>query len=292
MTIGFAGLGKMGAPIAANLVRAGVSLVAWNRSPHKCDELVAAGAIRADSIDALCAQCPTIFVMLLDETAIDASFGRATPAFRRRLDGRTLVNLGTTSPEYSARLEQDLHDAGARYVEAPVSGSRGPAERAELIGMVSARDGATLDHVLPLLATSCRQVFRCGAVPGALRMKLAVNHYLIATVAALAETVQVARRAGIDLEALRAILDAGPMASEVSRSKLDLLLRDDLAPRAAIRDVATIATLVAAQANRSGARAPLIGACADLFQEALQRGYGDRDMIAVTAAFDQPPGAP
>ncbi|WP_395681626.1 NAD(P)-dependent oxidoreductase [Dokdonella sp.] len=289
MSIGLAGLGTMGSAIAMNLLRAGSQLAVWNRSPEKCEPLLALGATRAESIDALCAACSIVLVMLLDETAIDAALGRGSPAFARRLRDRTLVHLGTTSPEYSRQLERDLLDCGARYVEAPVSGSRGPAERGELVGMLAGRDEAAIEAVQLLLAPSCRQVFRCGVVPGALRMKLAVNHYLVATVTALAEAVHAARCAGIDVAQLRDILDAGPMASAVSRAKLDLLVRGDFAPQAAIRDVATIAALVAAQAGQCGAQAPLIDACADLYRRALERGYGGRDMIGVVSAFDRSP---
>jgi len=289
MSIGLAGLGTMGSAIAMNLLRAGSPLAVWNRSPEKCEPLLALGATRAESIDALCAACSIVLVMLLDETAIDAALGRGSPAFARRLRDRTLVHLGTTSPEYSWQLERDLLDCGARYVEAPVSGSRGPAERGELVGMLAGRDEAAIEAVQLLLAPSCRQVFRCGVVPGALRMKLAVNHYLVATVTALAEAVHAARCAGIDVAQLRDILDAGPMASAVSRAKLDLLVRGDFAPQAAIRDVATIAALIAAQAGQYGAQAPLIDACADLYRRAIERGYGGRDMIGVVSAFDRSP---
>ena len=292
MSVGFVGIGTMGSAIALNLLRAGAPLVVWNRSPEKCAPLLAGGATRAGSIDAVCAACAIVFVMLLDEAAIDAVFERGSPAFARRLRGRVLVNLGTTSPDYSRHLERDLLDAGARYAEAPVSGSRGPAERRELVCMVSARDDATLDAVVPLLASSCRRVFRCGAVPGALRTKLAVNHYLIASIAALAEAVQVARHAGVDIALLRDVLDAGPMASDVSRAKLDKLVRGDDAPQAAIRDVATIAALAAAQAARCGARAPLIDACDGLYRRALERGDGARDMVAIASAFDPAPAVP
>lgn len=289
MSVGFVGIGTMGSAIAANLLRAGTPLVVWNRASEKCMPLLARGATRAESIDALCTACTTIFVMLLDEAAVDAVLGRGTPAFARRMRGRTLVHLGTTAPEYSRRLERDLLACGALYVEAPVSGSRGPAERGELVGMLAGLDEQALDAAQLLLAPSCRQVFRCGSVPGALRMKLAVNHYLVATVTALAETLHAARCAGIDMALLRDILDAGPMASDVSRAKLDKFVRDDFAAQAAIHDVATIATLVAEQAAQCGAHAPLIDACADLYRQAVAHGHGARDMIAVTSAFDRAP---
>ena len=284
MNVGFVGLGTMGLPMATNLLRAGLPLWLWNRTAERCAPLLGLGAHRAESIDALCRDAQTVLLMLFDEAALDAVLGRRTHAFGARVAGRTFVHLGTTSPAYSAALARDLETCGARYVEAPVSGSRVQAERGELIGMVSGSDDA-VDAVLPLLASLCRRTFRCGAVPGALRMKLAVNHYLIAMVTALAETVHAARSGGVDTALLRDVLDAGPMASEVSRIKLDKLVRAEFAPQAAVRDVATIADLVLAQADGAGADAPLIRACATLYRRARDDGFGDLDMAGVIHAF-------
>ncbi|HEY6941615.1 NAD(P)-dependent oxidoreductase [Dokdonella sp.] len=284
MTVGFAGLGTMGLPMAMNLLRAGHALRVWNRTAERCAPLLELGARHAVSIDALCRDADVVMLMLFDESALDAVLGRRSHAFGARVAGRTFVHLGTTSPAYSAALARDLDACGARYVEAPVSGSRVQAERGELVGMVSGGDAA-VDAVLPLLAPLCRRTFRCGAVPGALRMKLAVNHYLIAMVAALAETVHAARAAGVDAALLRDVLDAGPMASEVSRIKLGKLVAADFTPQAAVRDVATIADLVTAQAETAGVDAPLIRACASLYRRTAAEGFGDLDMAGVVHAF-------
>lgn len=280
MRIGFVGLGTMGLPMARNLVRAGLPLTVWNRTPERSAELVAMGANAAADIDELCARADTIVLSLLDEHSVDAVLGRGTPAFRGRIMGRTWVQLGTTAPSYSLALAHDIVEAGGDYVEAPVSGSSVPAAQGRLVGMLAGRAEA-VDRVAPLLAPLCRDRFICGAVPNALRMKLAVNHYLIATVVALAETVQAARANGIDLALLSKILDAGPMASEVSRGKLAKLVSGDHVAQAAIRDVRTIAQLVADQARSAGIDAPLIAHCAALYQRAAECGFGDLDMSAV-----------
>jgi len=238
------------------------------------------GAAVAESVDALFAGCDLVLAMLLDQHAVDAALGRGTEAFAARVAGTTLVMLGTTSAEYSRELAAEVRRHGGRYVEAPVSGSRVPAERGELIGML-AGDDEDLRRVEPLLAPMCREVVHCGAVPNALRLKLVVNHYLIATVAALAEATCVADALCIDLDLFRRVLDAGPMASAVSRAKLEKLVERDFAPQAAIRDVAQIAGLVAAQARSAGVPAPLIAECERLFAAAHQRGLSGLDMAAV-----------
>lgn len=287
MKVGFVGIGRMGLPMARNLLRAGIALDVWNRSPEKCAELLECGARRARSVDALFERCRIVFVMLLNEAAVDAVLGRGTPAFAVRVAGTTVVQLGTTSPEFSAALAADLRAAGGAYVEAPVSGSRAPAEEGRLVGMVAGRD-TDVEPVLPLLAPLCTRVFRCGDVPDALRMKLAANHFLIGLVTVLAETVQAARAAGVDLDTLRQVLDAGPMASAVSRAKLGKLVAADFSAQAAVRDVGTITQLVAAQCRQAGAAAPLIEHCVALYRTAAAGRHADDDMVAVIHAFAEP----
>jgi 3-hydroxyisobutyrate dehydrogenase len=175
---GFIGLGTMGRPMAERLFAAGVPLVVWNRTAEKCAPLIERGAISAGSVEALFRQCGVVLVMLIDQAAVDAVLGRGTPTFAARVRDRTVVMLGTTSAAYSAALDADIRSCGGRYVEAPVSGSRIPAEQGKLVGML-AGDAAARAQVEPLLAHLCQTIVHCGVVPAALRTKLAVNHYLI-----------------------------------------------------------------------------------------------------------------
>ena len=280
MSVGFLGIGTMGLPMAGRLLASGVPLRIWNRTPARCAPLVARGAVEVESVDALFESCHTIMVMLLNQEAIDGTLQRERRAFGRLVRGRTVVLLGTTSAEYSEALEADIRSNGGRYVEAPVSGSRGPAEEGALIGMLAGDPHAVAD-VQPLLRSFCRQVVECGSVPSALRLKLAVNHYLIVLVAALAEATRAAAASGVDIEMFRRVLDAGPMASSVSRAKLDKLVTGDFSPQAAIRDVSQIAYLVRQQARAAGADALLIDIATRMFATARWHGLSDLDMAAV-----------
>ncbi|MBS0194150.1 MAG: NAD(P)-dependent oxidoreductase [Proteobacteria bacterium] len=285
MNVGFIGIGHMGLPMAGNLLRAGIDLVVWNRTPERCDALVAQGARRACSVDDLFARSRVVLTMLRDAAALDAVLGRRTPRFAARMSGRVVVQLGTIAPTHSLELESDILAAGGCYVEAPVSGSRAPAEQGQLVGMVAGAPTA-VEFVLPLLDPLCTRVFHCGPVPGAMRMKLAANHFLIGMVAVLAETAHAAVRGGLNLALLEQVLDVGPMASAVSRAKMGKLVRADDSPQAAIRDVATIAELVRDECARVHAHAPLIGQSAALYRAACASGCGDADMVAVVHAFD------
>lgn len=284
MNVGFVGIGQMGKPMARNLLRAGIAVTVWNRSPEKCEALVEIGAERATSLQDLFKHNTTVMLMLLNSQVIDAVLRRRTPGFAALVYGKRIVQLGTTSPAYSKELELDILAAGGTYVEAPVSGSRQPAEDGQLVGMVAGHADAVAP-VLPLLRPLCTRVFECGPVPGALRMKLAANHYLIGMVTVLAEAANAARGANVDLHTLRQVLDAGPMASTISRAKLEKLVARDFSPQAAIRDVSTIADLVLAQCEESSQNTPLIRQCASLYRQALAAGHGEEDMAAVVHAF-------
>ncbi|MCF0091883.1 NAD(P)-dependent oxidoreductase [Micromonospora sp. MH99] len=284
-TVGFIGLGIMGVPMATNLVNAGVDVVVWARTPGPVADLVAAGARAADDLSGVFDAAETIILMLRDEAAVDAVLGRGTDEFVRRVRGHTVVQMGTFTTAYSRTLAVQVSESGGRYVEAPVSGSRGPATEGTLVAMLAGDDEA-IGHVEPLIDAMCAQRFRCGAVPAALSMKLAVNTFLITMVTGLAETFHFAAQTGADTEVLRAVLESGPMASVVSRGKARKLTEGDLAPQAAIADVLKNARLIEDAAVAAGTAHPLIRASRELYQEAVDNGQGAIDMIGVITALE------
>jgi 3-hydroxyisobutyrate dehydrogenase len=142
-----------------------------------------------------------------------------------------------------------------------------------------------LDEIEKLLAPMCASTFRCGEVPRALETKLAVNVFLITMVTGLAEAARFAEHIGLDLEVFRSILDAGPMASAVSRVKLAKLVDDDLSPQASIRDVHYNARLILGAAQGAEVTLPLLDVCGELFGETEASGHGTEDMIAVIRAI-------
>jgi 3-hydroxyisobutyrate dehydrogenase len=283
MMIGFVGLGVMGAPMAANLVRSSASVVVWNRSAEKCEPLRALGATVAPSSAALFEEAETVIVMLADERAIDDVLLRRGPRIGAAVDGRTIVNMGTTSPSYSLGLEAAITAAGGKYVEAPVSGSRKPAEDGELVGLLSGED-ESVGAVRPLLQSICAETFPCGAVPRALLTKLAVNLFLITMVTGLAEATHFAERHRLDLELFRRIVDAGPMASSLSRMKLAKMVESDFGVQASVTNVHTNTRLVVEAAREAGASSPLIDVCHALYTETAAAGLGTLDMVAVIEA--------
>jgi 3-hydroxyisobutyrate dehydrogenase len=284
--IGFVGLGTMGEPMAVNLARAGTPLVVWNRTAAKCAAARAAGATVAASAAEVFARTRVVFLMLADGAAADAVLGRGTPRFAGYVAGHTIVHMGTTEAGYSRGLEADVRAAGGRYVEAPVSGSRKPAEAGELVAMV-AGEPAAVAEVRPLLAPMCHEAVDCGPVPNGMLMKLSVNLFLITMVTGLAESVHFAARHDLDLTTLLDVLDAGPMASGVSRVKSAKLATRDFAVQASISNVLYNNRLIAAAARAAGIASPLLDVCHTLFGETEDLGLGGTDMAAVIHAIER-----
>jgi 3-hydroxyisobutyrate dehydrogenase len=282
--LGFIGTGTMGEPMAMNLVKAGVPMVVWNRSREKTSALAHAGATVAAQCDEIFVRCCTIFLMMGTPEAIDAILQRGQPEFASRVRGHTIVILGTPPPEYSKALEHDIRAAGGSFVEAPVSGSRAPAEAGRLVGML-AGDLEAVARVRPLLTPMCHTTFHCGAVPSALHMKLAINLYMIAVVTGLAESMHFAERHGVDLAQFMAILDAGPMASPLSRIKAPKLASRDFSVQASASVVLENTTLITEAARKAKVATPLFDAAHQLLIETVELGFGGEDLVAMLRAL-------
>jgi 3-hydroxyisobutyrate dehydrogenase len=287
-TIGFIGLGTMGEAMALNLQRTGFPLVVWNRNPVKAEALVQAGALLAAAPAEVFARCQIILAMLVDGEALDQVLGRATPAFAERVQDRLIVSLATHSAAYAKGLAAAIRTAGGRYAEAPVSGSRKPAEAAELVAMM-AGEAEDLERLRPILGAMCRQLVPCGAVPGGTLMKTSTALFNIAMITALSEAMNFAARQGLDLDRFNEVLLGSPMASDVARVKAPKIARRDFAAQASVRNVLDVNRLLVEAASESGVPTPLADACRRIHEQALAMGFGDEDMIAVLKAYEASP---
>jgi len=284
--IGFIGLGLMGEPMALNLLRGGTPLVVWNRSSAKIDLLAKAGAGVAKDAREVFQRCEVVILMLRDAEATDNLLGRQDVTFGARVEGHTIINMATTSPRYSESLEADIRAHGGQYVEAPVSGSRKPAEPGQLVAMLAGACDAVAS-VRPLLAPMCRRTVDCGPTPNAMIMKFAVNLFMICMVTGLAEAMHFAERHGVDLASLVAVLDASPMASEVSRVKAAKIAARDFAAQALIANVLENTTLITEAARTAHVASPLLDICHSLYAAVDASGEKDLDMVAVIRAIER-----
>jgi 3-hydroxyisobutyrate dehydrogenase len=284
--VGFIGIGVMGQAMASRLLDAGVSLVIWNRTPERCASFHERGVQVAHSSRQVFETADIVILMLASSGAMDDVLERGKAGFDELVRNRTIVHMGTTSPDYSAQLAAEVRAAGGLYIECPVSGSRKPAETGQLVGML-AGDYEKVPAIREVLSPMCQHLFTCGEVPSALLMKLSVNLFLITMVTGLCEAYHFAELHKLDVRLFQSILDAGPMSSSVSKIKLAKLVEQDFAVQASITDVLKNAQLVSDASANAQLSSPIIDACLSLYSESASCGCGGLDMVGVVRALER-----
>lgn len=279
--VGVIGIGRMGYPIAQRLLAAGHAVGVWNRPPGPAETLIAAGAKAYADVGQLVAACDAVLLMLADAAAADSVLGRTGDRLGVDVANCLVIQLGTTHPDHSNALAETIASNGGRYVEAPVSGSRVPAEQGRLVAMLGGHREQDLGEAEAILACLTVSRFRVGPPPMAMKLKLAVNAYLVPLVTALAEAWKLAESLGLDRQMFAEVINQGPMASDVSRVKLEKLLDDDWSAQASINDVLMNARLISTIAREAGVANSLVAASEQLLETARRHGNGVLDMVAV-----------
>jgi 3-hydroxyisobutyrate dehydrogenase len=283
--VGVIGLGAMGQPIARNLVTSGFELMVFNRSPEKAEPL-RNGAVLAASSGEVFERSEAILLVVPGEREIDQVLERVDEGVQAPVQNKIVINMATVAPGYSERLATAVAAAGGSYVEAPVSGSRRPAEAGTLIVLAAAEDESAIDRAQPVFDTIGKATVRCGVPPTAMRMKLANNLLLITLLEGIAEAVHFAGAIGLDLERFAEVVLAGPMANDIFRGKARKLLTRDFAPEASIKHVDKDIRLVCEEARRAGIHTPGASANAAILAAAVESGLADDDIVGVLKALE------
>jgi len=195
MRIGVAGLGGMGAAIAARLMETGHQVTVWNRNPDKCKPLVDAGAKPAASPAELAGAVETVITILTDGAAIDAVYNGPSGLLSGDVKGKLFIEMSTVAPKVELDLAPKVRATGASLVECPVGGSIGPARQGKLLGLMGA-DAADAARAVPILEQLCRKVEHCGPIGAGSAMKLAINLPLMVAWQAYGEAFAIARDVG------------------------------------------------------------------------------------------------
>jgi len=197
MRVGVAGLGRMGAAIAARLKEAGNAVVVWNRSPEKMKPLVAEGCVAATSPRDLVGRSDIIVTILTDATAIEQMFGGAEGLLAGDVSGKLFIEMSTVQPATQIQLAGLVRAKGAGFVECPVGGTIGPARQGKLIGMLGGEPG-DIAKARPVIDQMCRRADHWGDVGAGSSMKLAINLPLAVYFEALGEAYAMVKHLGID----------------------------------------------------------------------------------------------
>lgn len=282
---GFVGLGLMGEPMAANLVRKGWDVTAWNRSAAALDRFKRLGGRRANDVAALRGE-PVIVFMLPDLDVIEevaagllASWASAPPAA-----GTVLAVMSSVSPAsvraFGARV-REISGGNASVVDAPVSGGTPGAVDGTLAVMAGADHEADFIRLRPLLEAVGTTVRLLGPL-GAGSLAKACNQLIVGTTtAALAEAAELAERSGMDVAVLYEVLNGGLAGSRVMDIVGPRLLQKDYAPTGPARFMHKDLCFVLEAAEAVGAAVPMATAGVELYTELKRQGLGDRDLAVV-----------
>jgi 3-hydroxyisobutyrate dehydrogenase len=277
MRVGVAGLGKMGAAIAARLMECGHEVIVWNRSTDKVKPLADAGAKVAASPADLAAQADAILTILTDASAIDAVYHGPSGLLSADVKGKLFIEMSTVQPETEVALADKVRGKGAAFVECPVGGTTGPARQGKLFGFAGGSE-ADVARAKPLLDQLCRRVEHVGDVGAGSSMKLAINLPLMIYWQALA----ISRHLKIEPARLMDILaDTSGAATAVKNRGPNIaswLAGGDFGPVTFNLDDARkdIRTMIA-QGKALGVDLPLIERTLACFDEASAAGYGQKD---------------
>jgi 3-hydroxyisobutyrate dehydrogenase len=273
-SIAVLGTGVMGAPMARNLARAGHEVRAWNRTPQKAAPLRDDGVAVHDDPASATAGADVVMTMLADADAVLDVAGAIE--FR---DGQIWWQASTIGLEGTDRCADIASRAGTAFVDAPVLGTRQPAEEGKLV-VLAAGPREALDACGDLFDAVGARTLRLGDAGEATRLKLAVNSWVLAVTQGAAETVALTQALGLDPNLVLEAVQGGTLDLPYFRMKAKLMIDQDFPPSFALTLAAKDARLVVDAAERSGADVPLARAVAARMTEGAEAGHGDEDMAA------------
>lgn len=278
------GLGGMGRPMATNLVRAGLPTFVWNRSPERARELGEQGAEVADSPADAVRQADVVITMVTDADAVlsIATDQGMLAAMPRGAIWAQMSTIGVAGTERLARLVSEQRP-DVVLLDAPVAGSRGPAEQGKLVILASGPDEAR-DRISPLFDVLGQRTAWVGPVGAGSRIKL-VNNLLLAFIAeGLAESIALGQSLGLDRQAVLNAFQGSPLVAPWAAEKLQRIGQNDYSPQyplsLALKDVDL--ALEGVEADRF----PVADSLAAQWRWVVERGLGGEDVTVVTRALE------
>jgi 3-hydroxyisobutyrate dehydrogenase-like beta-hydroxyacid dehydrogenase len=282
MKIGFTGLGIMGSAMAANLLKAGFPVTVWNRSAGKCAALTALGATMAASPRAAAEESDIVIAMMATPDAVAAVRDGADGIVAGLAPRKGYVDMSTVDAATSHESARLAHQKGALFLEAPVAGSRKPAEDATLT-IMTAGDRQLYDTALPALERMGKKILFLGETGKAAHMKLANNLVMCGALTALSEGIALAAGSGIDPEQLLEVLDSGAVANPMFRLKGPQIAANREFPTAfPLKHMQKDLRLALRLAEEVGQPLFATATINELYKAALAGGFGDEDFAAVS----------
>jgi 3-hydroxyisobutyrate dehydrogenase len=280
------GTGIMGSAMTRNLVAAGLNTRVWDKSPSATAPLADAGAVVASSARNAVRGAGVVITMLPTADVVDSVIfdGGVADAFA---DGCVWAQMGTIGVEATLGIRDRLavDRPGVMFVDAPVSGSKGPAEQGQLLILASG-PAVAAEALRPVFGVIGRKTVWLGEAGQGSQMKLVVNAYLSILIEGVAETLELADRLGIGHQQLEEVIEGGPLDAPLASAKLHKMDRHDFAAEFPLEWALKDVDLAIGAAP--GEAPPLLAALSAQWHAAVAAGYGRQDISAARLALASP----
>lgn len=279
-TVALLGTGTMGAGMARNIAAAGHTVRVWNRTRSRADALADVAAV-CDEVSEAVDGADVVVTMLWDVDTVEETL-RSSASYT---PGAVLLQTSTVGVEGAYRLADVADDLGLRYVDAPVLGTKQPADTGALVVLASGPDDLR-DVVTPVLDAIGSRTIWVGEAGSGQRLKLAANAFVITLLGGVAQSLALARDLGLDPRLFLEAISGGAMDAPYVRTKGEGMLSGDYTPSFSLAGAFKDADLIVEAARSAGIDSGLIEAARAQQARAVEAGHGDDDMAVVFRVHD------
>ena len=284
MRVAFLGMGIMGRPMAANLVKAGHEVAVWNRTSGKDKDVE--GARTASSPADAAQGAEVVWMCVSDTKAVESLLFAADGVEGALADGMIVADSSTISPSATRRFAERVKARGAAYVDAPITGSKIAAEAGSLIFMAGG-DEAVLARLDPLFHAMGKQVFHMGETGKGQATKLVMNLQIALIFEGFAEALTLGTKLGVNIEKLLPLVQASMVRSGVVDYKAPFILKRDFSPNFPLRLMLKDIHLTLDAAKESRVRLPGLEAVEEVYDLAAEEGHQDLDYAATLTLLEK-----
>lgn len=284
MKYGFLGMGIMGTAMAANLVKAGCDVTVWNRTAEKCAPLVNLGARQGKSAAEVVAYCDITFAMVSDPAAAQALCFDEGGVLESMAPGKSYVDVSTVSPAVSIKIAEAVTEKGGRFLEAPVSGSKKPAEDGTLVFLCGG-DESLYHESGAALKIMGKESFYLGEVGRAAQMKLVVNMIMGSMMTAFAEGLSLGDKVGLKMSDVLAVLQQGAIDNPMFRLKGPQMAEGNFQPAFPLKHMQKDMRLALLMGDHYSQPLYTAAAANASYIKAREAGCSDEDFAAVVKAI-------
>jgi len=280
-TVALLGTGIMGAAMARNLLGAGMEVRAWNRSTEKAEPLADDGATVAEDATEAARGADFLLTMLADADAIEEVVGDGV--LQALAEGAVWLQMSTVGERGHATLAHLAAENGVAFVDAPVLGTKAPAEQGQLVVLTSGPEEVR-EKCEPVFGAVGGKTVWLGEAGEGSRLKLVVNNWIVGLLGVLAETIAFARATGVEPQKFLETIECGPLGLPYAQIKGGMMIAEDFPTSFSARLARKDAALVLDAAGARDLDMAMAAAVTAHFDEAIEAGHGEEDMAAVYEA--------